>query len=196
MFSQTFAGKTKAQTIKLGVRKPVKKHVKECCNKMMNSELLAASIESAAICGYYKNPKSSLKLYQNPYLKKGLVESLLWQCTLCHHLTIFYTSKRCSKNKNSTRNVCETNLCSVYALLNETDIINETVCNDIISENEFSLLERDIKRISFKINEIPKLDIFKDLVNNLHKQLSVLTEDVRYLREDSIKQNNKTRYYV
>ena len=110
-FRQKFAGKTRAQTIKFAVRKPVEKYVKARSNKIINSELLAASLESAAICGHCKHPKSSLKLYENPHVRKGLVESLSWQCTLCHHSTDFSTGKRCGENKN----VYDTNLRSVYA---------------------------------------------------------------------------------
>ena len=59
----------------------------------MNSDLFAASIGSEAICRHCKNPKSSLKLYENPHLKKGLVESLSWQCTYATIVQFFILVK-------------------------------------------------------------------------------------------------------
>ena len=163
VFNQKFAGKTKAQKIKLGIRKPLKMHVKACSNKIMNSDLLAASIGSAAICGHCKNPKSSLKLYENPHLKKGLVESLSWQCTLCYHRTVFDTGKKCSKNKNSTTNVYETNLCSVYAsqTMGRAGLVN--FCN--------------IMDLAQPVNKTPYNKIQNEIETMLHKQAEVIMKE-------------------
>ena len=114
MFKKQFAGKTRSSTLKLGSRN-TSKNLPASCNKIVDANLLAASVCSAAICGKCRRPNSKLILLEDPNLRRGLVENLAWESNLCFNRTTFTTSKRCKKDSKKTITAYETNVRSVYA---------------------------------------------------------------------------------
>ena len=75
--------------------------------------------------------------------------------------------------------------------LEDTVIVSETILGNVTLENELDILEKDLEKIEnkCKVDDINKLGVFKNLVNNLHEQIAVLTDDIKFLRNDS---NNKS----
>ena len=53
-------------------------------------------------------------------------------------------------------------------------------------------LEKDLERIASrgKEDKTYNLGAFKKLVNNLHEEIAVLTDDIKFLRKDSINKSN------
>ena len=72
-----------------------------------------------------------------------------------------------------------------------TVIIADTIVGNVTFEDDLDILEKDLERIASKCKaeDINKLEVFKNLVNNLHEQITVLTDDIKFLRNDS---NNKS----
>lgn len=76
-----------------------------------------------------------------------------------------------------------------------TTLVEETFLgdNDMLNgdrdkgESDIDDLEREIEILAnkYKGNGINKMDIFKNLLNNLQEQNTVLTEDIHYLRHES-----------
>ena len=76
--------------------------------------------------------------------------------------------------------------------LSDTVIVRETCLSDITWKDEMDTLEKDLKQIVSmgKEDKTNNLGAFKNLVNNLHEQIAFLTDDIKFLREDSINKSN------
>lgn len=111
LFNKKYIGKTRAQTLRYGIRKlHGRQLISRRSYKLINSNELIKSLSSAAICSKCKNKQSKLQLYEISNKRAGLCESLQWVCSLCKHSTEFKTS-----TSSTPLSAYDVNIRSVYA---------------------------------------------------------------------------------
>lgn len=108
-FKKKYLGRTRQQSINAGINK-AKGTIKAHSYKLVDTNLLTASLSAMMICKECRNPKSRFELLENPSKQRGLCETLIWQCSTCSATTTFETSSRCRSNINCF----DVNLRSVY----------------------------------------------------------------------------------
>ena len=74
--------------------------------------------------------------------------------------------------------------------LGDTVIVSETLLSEVTWGDELDILEKKLEQIASKQDNITKLGVFKNLVNNLHVHITVLTDDIKFLRQESINKSN------
>ena len=111
---QNLIGKTRQQKINVGVTKSSSKCA-AAGNKLIDSELLKKSLESAVICKHCRSRKSKMKLFQLPSARKGLAEHLILRCTCCGHENNFMSSRKSTLKEKKSANAYDINIRSTYA---------------------------------------------------------------------------------
>ena len=81
--------------------------------KIMDIELIAHCIKTAAICSICKRADSQLTLKEVPRNRRGMGEELFLECSICHQKTDLKTSKKIKVDKR--KSIYESNIRSVYA---------------------------------------------------------------------------------
>eukprot|EP00795_Rhopilema_esculentum_P007343 gene7343-13075_t len=81
--------------------------------KIMDMELIAHCIKTAAICSICKRADSQLTLKEVPKNRRGMGEDLFLECSICHQNTELKTSKKIKVNKR--KSIYESNIRSFYA---------------------------------------------------------------------------------
>ena len=74
--------------------------------------------------------------------------------------------------------------------LGDTVIVSETLLSEVTCGDELDILEKELEQIASKQDDITKLGVFKNLVNNFHVHIAVLTDDIKFLRQESINKSN------
>ena len=74
--------------------------------------------------------------------------------------------------------------------LGDTVIVSETLLSEVTCGDELDILEKELEQIASKQDDITKFGVFKNLVNNLHVHIAVLTDDIKFLRQESINKSN------
>ena len=69
-------------------------------------------------------------------------------------------------------------------------IVCETRLSDATWEDEMDTLVKELDENASRRDGTNNLEIFKNVVNNLHGHIAVLTDDIKFLREDPINKSN------
>lgn len=172
LFSRLYIGKTRSQSRRYGVRRL---HVKSkaSCYKVMDAELLSSSILNAAICGHCKDLKSRLVLQQLPEKRAGLCETLQWECSACHHVTKFQTSKKGIKGSMSIP-AYDVNIRSVYGSQTIGRAGLSKFCNVMnipppIRPTPFNTIQNKLSEVALSNAEISMKEAGKNLFDSILK---------------------------